>query len=275
MSSNIAYFDCPAGIAGDMCLGALVSAGVPLEYLIEIVHRLGIGHDVKLRSERVHRGGQEAIKVHVDLPGNGESDFGHGHHRHLPEIEKIIRAANLSPQTESWSLAVFQQLAIAEGLVHGIPPQQVHFHEVGALDAIADIVGTCAGLDWLDVKQVYCSALPVGGGFARCEHGLLPVPVPAVLKLWEMHNVPVFSNDIEKELVTPTGAAIAVTLSQSFGKAPEMRLKKIGMGAGSHDLAIPNILRLWLGKVESSKGDKEKVEKVEKKGKEKPKKKTH
>ncbi len=263
MSANIAYFDCPAGIAGDMCLGALVSAGVPIEYLSEVLARLTIGHEVKLRAELVHRNGQQATKVHVDLPSETglETDFKHGHHRHLPEIEQMIRQANLSPQIETRSLAIFRQLAIAEGSVHGIPPEQVHFHEVGALDAIADIVCTCAGLDWLEVEQVYCSALPVGGGFALCEHGKLPVPVPAVLKLWEMHEVPVFSNGIEKELVTPTGAAIAVTLSKKFGAPPEIEIKKIGLGAGSHDLEIPNILRLWLGKKSKSEKRSKKKQK--------------
>lgn len=252
--ATIAYFDCPAGIAGDMCLGALVSAGVPLDYFNQILAQLSVDQDVKLWSERVQRQGQAAVKVHVEPRHPADSDNqqhdhdqGHHHHRHLPEIEQIVRSAKLPSQVEAWSLAVFQELAIAEGSVHGIPPEQVHFHEVGAFDAIVDIVGTCAGLDWLGVEQIFCSPLPVGGGFARCEHGKLPVPVPAVLKLWELHQVPIFSNGIKKELVTPTGAAIAVTLSQSFGDPPAMKLKKVGLGAGSQDLAIPNLIRLWVG----------------------------
>jgi hypothetical protein len=241
MSRKIAYFDCTVGIAGDMCLGALVSAGVPLDFFIEILKRLGIEHEVKLRSELVSRCGQEAVKVHVDIANHGH------HHRHLPEIEKIIKSAQLDSEVETHCLEVFQQLAIAEGKVHGIPPEKVHFHEVGALDAIADIVCTCAGLGWLGIEQVFCSAMPTGGGFVKCEHGQLPVPVPAVLKLWEMHNVPVFSNGIERELVTPTGAAIAVTLSGKFGAIPAMNIHKIGLGAGTRELEIPNIFRLWIG----------------------------
>jgi uncharacterized protein (TIGR00299 family) protein len=138
-------------------------------------------------------------------------------------------------------------LAIAESAVHGIPPEQVHFHEVGATDAIVDIVGTCIGLDWLDLDQLYCSSMPTGGGTIKAAHGQLSVPVPAVVKLWETREVPIYSNGIKKELVTPTGAAIAVTLAQHFGEPPAMKLTKIGLGAGSKDLAIPNILRLWIG----------------------------
>jgi pyridinium-3,5-bisthiocarboxylic acid mononucleotide nickel chelatase len=250
--SKIAYWDCPAGIAGDMCLGALVSAGVPLDYFIKILQQLGLDREVQLRSELVYRCGQEATKVHVEmLNHHGENSEHHAKkhsHRHLPEIEQMISAAKLPNQVEVWSLAVFRQLAIAEGKVHGIPPEQVHFHEVGAIDAITDIVCTCAGLEWLGVERIFCSALPTGGGFVNCEHGTLPVPVPATLKLWEMHQVPVFSNGIDKELVTPTGAALAVALSEKFGAAPKMKLKQVGLGAGNHDLIIPNIVRLWLGK---------------------------
>jgi pyridinium-3,5-bisthiocarboxylic acid mononucleotide nickel chelatase len=254
--SNIAYWDCPAGIAGDMCLGALVSAGVPLDYFTKILQQLGLDHEVKLRSELVYRCGQVATKVDVEMLNhheeNSENHSEHHaekhSHRHLPEIEQMIGAAKLPTQVELWSLAVFRQLAIAEGKVHGISPEQVHFHEVGAIDAITDIVCTCAGLEWLGVERIFCSALPIGGGFVNCEHGTLPVPVPATLKLWEMYQVPVFSNGIDKELVTPTGAAIAVTLSEKFGAPPKMKLKQVGLGAGNHDLSIPNIVRLWLGK---------------------------
>jgi len=258
---KLAYLECPTGIAGDMCLGALVDAGVPLEYLVEKLNLLGISTEYQLRAELVHRNGQQATKVHVELttsvrsPGDGvSSQHSHNHphpsgeaSRHLPEIEPLISAAGLPSRAEAWSLAVFRELAVAEGAVHGIAPEQVHFHEVGATDAIVDIVGTCLGLDWLGIDQLYCSPLPTGGGTVRAAHGRLPVPVPAVLKLWERHQVPVYSNGIERELVTPTGAAIAVTLARSFGLPPMMTLQKIGLGAGSHSLPIPNMLRLWIG----------------------------
>jgi hypothetical protein len=239
-----------------MCLGALVDAGVPLEYLIEKLKGLSIAGEYDLRAEPVHRHGQLATKVHVDLSQSDRHHHDeHTHHgRHLPEIERLITAGGLPPRAANWSLFVFRQLAEAEGAVHGIPPEQVHFHEVGATDAIVDIVGTCLGLDWLGIESdhkglplLYCSALPTGGGTIRAAHGVLPVPVPAVLKLWEMRGCPVYSNGIERELVTPTGAAIATTLSTDFGSPPAMTVQRIGLGAGSRELPIPNILRLWLG----------------------------
>jgi pyridinium-3,5-bisthiocarboxylic acid mononucleotide nickel chelatase len=291
--TKIAYLECQTGIAGDMCLGALVDAGVPVEYLNAQLDRLGISSEYKLWAEKIHHNGQIATKIHVDLTaiesskvehthdhehshdhkhehGHGhthththdhptptgtvakDSDYHHHHHydtpqRNLPEIEKLINAANLSARATRWSLDVFRQLAIAEGAVHGIDPSEVHFHEVGAVDAIVDIVGTCLGLDYLDIAKIYCSPLPTGGGTVRAAHGILPVPVPAVLKLFSSRQVPVYSNGIDRELVTPTGAAIVVTLAADFGAPPAMQLQQIGLGAGTIQLPIPNILRLWLG----------------------------
>ncbi|MCC5652857.1 nickel pincer cofactor biosynthesis protein LarC [Nostoc sp. XA013] len=256
--NKIAYLQCPTGISGDMCLGALVSSGVPVEYLIEKLNELGIEQEYKLRAEFVQRNGQQATKVHVDLVHNHHHhhDHEHNHHhtRHLPEIEQMILKAGLPSRAEAWSLAVFRQLAVAEGAVHGISPEKVHFHEVGAIDAIVDIVGTCLGLDWLGIESndegwplLYCSAFPTGGGTIRAAHGQMAVPVPAVLKLWEMRGCPVYSNGIDRELVTPTGAAIATTLARDFGSPPAIAIKQIGLGAGTINLPIPNILRLWLG----------------------------
>ena len=287
--NKIAYFDCPTGIAGDMCIGALVHAGVPLDYLIEKLNLLGISTEYQLRTELVHRNTQQATKFYVDLaadlslkPENPATDFtldpsetesptfeGHHHHhhgeehshshgeadaeishthrRHLPEIEQTIVSANLPGRVEAWSLTVFRKLAEAEGAVHGIPPNEVHFHEVGATDAIVDIVGTCLGLDWLDIQEFYFSAMPTGGGTVKAAHGKLAVPTPAVMRLWETHRVPVYSNGIDRELCTPTGTAIACTLAAGFGPPPPMQIQAIGLGAGSRNLAIPNILRLWIG----------------------------
>ncbi|WP_448561195.1 nickel pincer cofactor biosynthesis protein LarC [Trichothermofontia sp.] len=291
----IAYFDCPTGIAGDMCLGALVSAGVPLTYLADRLRSLGIDDEYTLTAQLVYPQGQQATQVQVtltprpaSLPTGASRAVGaasvHSHNRlphthpgdpdempattsvpaptapytavrHLPEIEALIQRADLPPRVEQWSLAIFQRLAIAEGSVHGIPPEQVHFHEVGATDAIVDIVGTCLGLDWLGIDSdvdgwplLYCSALPTGGGTVRAAHGRLPVPVPAVLKLWEMRQVPIYGNGIERELVTPTGAAIVTTLARQFGPPPAMHLEKVGVGAGTIALPMPNVLRLWVGK---------------------------
>lgn len=316
--TKLAYLECPTGLAGDMCLGALVHAGVPLEYLIEKLSLLEITDEYQLWAELVHRNGQQATKVHVDLavasasehdphpiavhppdPSKSLHVHSHPHHsepahhphvhshepehehnhphdkpddrhnyaqhshdhaqnnRHLPEIEKLITSAKLPARVEAWSLAIFRRLAEAEGAVHGISPDQVHFHEVGATDAIVDIVGTCLGLDWLEIDKLYCSPIPVGGGTVRAAHGLLPIPAPAVLKLLEMRQVPIYSNGINRELVTPTGAAIVTTLSTQFGPPPSMTLHRVGLGAGSRDLVIPNILRLWIGIGEQGIGSRD------------------
>ena len=318
--TKIAYLDCPTGIAGDMCLGALVHAGVPLDYLIEQLARLGIAKEYHLWAERVQRNGQQATKVHVALSmdstvrqgtddrtltqkeqhvrhlihsateqsATAETDAIHAHPhthryshdsqshdsqshdshtsiaseshdhglvRHLPEVERLILAAGLPVQAEAWSLAVFRKLAAAEGAIHGVPPEHVHFHEVGATDAIVDIVGTCLGLDWLGIERLYCSPLPVGGGTIRAAHGRLPVPAPAVLRLFELRQVPIYSNGIDRELVTPTGAAIATMLAVQFGGPPTMTLHRVGLGAGSISLPLPNILRLWIGEAGDVEGN--------------------
>lgn len=282
--AKLAYLDCQTGIAGDMCLGALISAGVPLEYLTQNLKKLGIDQEYCARVESVHHNGQLATKVHIDLINKSDASHNpdsshehdhshdhkhnhsstnippsqhhtHHHHqalshtetRHLPEIERLITAAKLPSRVQQWSLAVFRKLAEAEAAVHGIPPEKVHFHEVGATDAIVDIVGSCLGLDWLEIDQLFCSALPTGGGTVWAAHGRLPVPAPAVLKLWESRQVPVYSNGILRELVTPTGAALVVTLATRFGPPPAMTIAKVGLGAGSLQLPIPNILRLWIG----------------------------
>lgn len=228
-----------------MCLGALVDAGVPIDYLISQLQQLSLPEEYQLSAHSLSHNGQVATKVEVHVAATTLP------HRHLPDIETFIQNANLPSRVEQWSLAVFQQLAIAEGKVHGRDANAVHFHEVGATDAIVDIVGTCLGLDWLGVEQIYCSALPTGGGTVKGSHGRLPVPVPAVVQLWESRSVPVYSNGIEKELVTPTGAALAVTLSQEFGKFPAMTVKQVGLGAGNASLSLPNILRLWVGETQT------------------------
>lgn len=173
--SRVAYLQCPTGISGDMCLGAVISLGVPVEYLVDKLNGLGIAQEYKLWAELVLRHGQQATQAHVDLLDahhHHHEEHNHIHGRHLPEIEKMILQAELPARVEAWSLEIFRQLAIAEGAVHGIAPSKVHFHEVGAVDAIVDIVGTCLGLDWLGIASnqqglplLYCSPLPTGGGW--------------------------------------------------------------------------------------------------------------
>lgn len=239
---KIAYLQCPTGIAGDMCLGALVDLGLPLEYLTMHLKSLLNTDEYHLSVEKIEHQGQLATKVNVELPQEKSTPA-----RHLETIKALIQQGNLPPQVEKWSLDVFQRLAVAEGLVHGVPPEKVHFHEVGATDAIIDIVGTCLGLDWLGIEHLYCSPLPVGGGNVKAAHGILPIPAPAVIKLWESRQIPIYSNGIAQELVTPTGAAIVVTLAEAFGEIPAMNVTKVGLGAGTKSLPLPNILRLWLG----------------------------
>jgi uncharacterized protein (TIGR00299 family) protein len=232
-----------------MCLGALIDAGVPLAYLQEQLAGLGLPEAFDLQVAPTQRQGQRALKVTVQL-GSGPEAAGHHHgapHRHLPDIQRLITAANLPDRARAWSLSVFQGLAAAEAAVHGIAVEQVHFHEVGATDAIVDIVGTCLGLDYLNIDQIYCSALPTGEGRVKAAHGWLPLPAPAVLKLMEQRAMPLYSNGCQGELVTPTGAAIVAALAQGFGPPPAMVLQRVGLGAGGKDLPLPNILRLWIG----------------------------
>lgn len=250
---KIGYLECTTGIAGDMFLGALIDAGVPLDYLQSHLTRLGINEEYQLATETVQHQGQVATKAKVILSRPSH------HHRHLGDIQTLITQAQLLPQAETWSLQVFTTLAQAEAEVHGVTPEAVHFHEVGAVDAIIDIVGTCLGLDWLGITQLFCSPLPTGGGTVKAAHGELPVPVPAVLKLWERYHVPVYHNGINKELVTPTGAALSCTLASSFGAPPQMRLQRVGLGAGTRRLSLPNILRLWVGEGQESEETPEMV----------------
>jgi pyridinium-3,5-bisthiocarboxylic acid mononucleotide nickel chelatase len=197
---RIAYFDCPTGIAGNMCLGALIDVGVPLQHIQDSLAQLCLTDEYQIVVETVHRQGQRGTYVQVKVYTH-EHSHGHSHgyshgpshpapHRRLPDIEALILQTQLPERVKTWSLEIFRTLAIAEGFVHGISPEQVHFHEVGATDAIVDIVGTCIGLDWLEVDQIFCSALPTGGGTVKAAHGLLPVPVPAVLQLVAIRQVP-------------------------------------------------------------------------------------
>lgn len=249
---TLAFLDCPTGISGDMCLGAVVSAGVPLAYLQTQIALLKLPETVDLRASTVRKNGIAATKVEVGLPHETEADTHHPPARHLHDIEALITAAPLPERAIAWSLAIFRRLAQAEGAIHGIDPQTVHFHEVGATDAIVDIVGTCLGLDWLGIGELHCAPLPTGRGTVRAAHGRLPVPAPAVLKLMEMAQVPVYNAGLAGELVTPTGAAIATELATHFGEPPAMQLQKVGLGAGNKDLPVPNILRLWLGQTTPS-----------------------
>lgn len=235
----IAYFDCYSGISGDMTLGALVDAGADPEALRAQVAGLGLaGYD--LRFEKVERQGITGTKAVVALDEGVAQP-----HRHLSDILAILDASSLPPVVRERASNVFKTLAEAEARVHGVAVEQVHFHEVGALDAIVDVVGSVAGLELLGVRQVYASSLPTGKGMVRTSHGPLPVPAPATMEILARVAAPLRAVDVEAELVTPTGAAILATLA-TF-RQPDMQLKSVGYGFGTRQLPWANALRLWLG----------------------------
>ncbi len=233
-----AYFDCFSGISGDMVLGALVDAGADLRVIETELRRLGL-EGWQISAEKVRRGALFATHVKVD------TQEGH-HHRGLSIILKRIEDASLAPRAAERARKIFTRLAEAEAQVHQVPIEQVHFHEVGAVDSIVDIVGAAVGFEMLGIDEFACSAMDVGAGQAKTAHGLLPVPAPATAEL--LRGAPTYSNGIQRELVTPTGAAIATTLAARYGEIPRMTLRAIGYGAGSADNAEkPNVLRLLIG----------------------------
>ncbi|HLJ40495.1 MAG TPA: nickel pincer cofactor biosynthesis protein LarC [Candidatus Acidoferrales bacterium] len=235
---KLAYFDCFSGISGDMVLGALVDAGVDLRELESELRKLNL-EGWNISAAKVQRKAILATKVNV------ETKESH-HHRHLSPILKMIDQAALAPRAAQRAREIFQRLGEAEAKVHNISIEKVHFHEVGAVDSIIDIVGSAIGFELLGIDTFACSIMDVGGGRVQTEHGLLPVPAPATVEL--LRDAPTFSSGIEKELVTPTGAAIATTLSTQYAAMPAMTLKAIGYGAGSADLPQqPNVLRIMIG----------------------------
>ncbi|MFZ2444935.1 MAG: nickel pincer cofactor biosynthesis protein LarC [Syntrophobacteraceae bacterium] len=235
---NIAYLDCFSGISGDMALGALVDIGVPVEALVSELRKLPL-EKWSLGASRERRGAIEGVRVVISA--------GDQPHRHLSDIEDILGQSGLDAGVMAKSIVIFERIARAEGRVHGIDPSEVHFHEVGAVDSILDIVGTIFCLRYLNIEKVYASPVPVGGGFVKTAHGSLPLPAPATAEL--LTGVPIYGTSIERELVTPTGAAILAALAESFGPAPSMTLLATGYGAGAHPADNPpNLLRILYGK---------------------------
>ena len=238
---RIAYLDCFSGISGDMLLGALIDAGVDADALSAELSKLGV-EGWSLRAERVKRGGIAATKAHVDLAEQAQP------HRRLPDILSLIETSTLHPADRQGAASVFRRLAAAEGRVHGVPADEIEFHEVGALDAIVDVVGGVIGLRLLGVEALYCSPLPAGGGTVRSAHGEIPVPAPATIELIAQAGAPVAGSagDRPMEMVTPTGAALVTTLARF--ERPPMRVERVAYGAGGRDpQGWPNALRLWLG----------------------------
>ena len=247
---KVCYLDCFSGIAGDMMLGALVDAGLEIAELREEIGRLGIS-GLSVRAESVKRGGLVATKVYVEAQ--------HDHsHRALSTIERIIGDSTLDSRVKQDSLRVFRRLGEVEAAAHGIPVERVHFHEIGAWDSIADIVGACAGLRALGIEQVSCSPINVGSGTVRVAHGTMPVPAPATARLLE--GVPTYSDGPRAELTTPTGAALAVCLSTEFGPPPAMIIAGSGYGAGAGDFpGQANLLRVMIGMAEQADSPTEQV----------------
>lgn len=243
-TGNAIYLDCFAGISGNMLLGALIDAGVPEELLRAELAKLPV-HGYQLHISRVDKGGITAVYLDVKV------DEAVHEHRNLADILAIIEQAPLKAAVKATSKAIFTRLAQAEAKVHGVPVDEIHFHEVGAVDSIVDIVGAAWALDYLGITRIYAAKLHVGSGFVQCCHGRIPVPAPATAEL--LHGIPYEAGEIAKELVTPTGAAILATLGNGFGSKPAGFVsRKIGYGAGTWELAIPNVLRLYYGEISES-----------------------
>ena len=247
------YLDCFAGISGNMFLGAMLQAGVPVAYLEKELQKLSMADEFQLSVQETQRNGIHALYVEVKLPHHGEHHHEHAHgeehhhvHRSMKDIRALIEKSALSVAVKQQALAIFEAIAKAEGKVHGKPAEEVAFHEVGAVDSIVDIVGAAVCLDYLEIEKIFVSRLTVGSGFVKCAHGLLPVPAPAVAELltgWQTER-----GKEEKELVTPTGAGLVNAMGVYSESLPSGFVTEcIGYGAGSHALSIPNVLRVYLG----------------------------
>lgn len=239
---NIAYFDCFSGVSGDMALGALIDLGVPIEALTAEMKQIAL-KDWSIETRRERCGAIEGVRVVISA---GEQPY-----RSFSDIQDLFNQSGLDPGVRGKILAIFQRIADAEGRVHGVPSQNVHFHEVGAVDSILDIAGVVFCLDYLKIEKIYASPVPLGRGFVKTQHGTIPLPSPATSIL--LSGVPVYGLPVERELVTPTGAAILATLAQSFGPIPPMTLISTGFGIGANPASDPpNLLRVWLGQEKSA-----------------------
>ena len=249
MSNSYLYFDCINGVSGDMILAALTDAGADIAAQLEEGLNLP---GYRIHSRQVKRGGLRARKIDVELLEQ------HPLPRGLKDITAIIDSATLSERVKQRSLAAFGLLAEAEAKVHGVAPDDVHFHEVGAVDAIVDVVGSMAGLEQFGADRVYCSPIPVGRGSVQNAHGRLPVPAPATVEL--LRGVPILPGEADYELATPTGVAILRAVVEDFGRMPAMTLDGVGIGAGREDDPHrPNILRILLGRAASDSGESDAV----------------
>ncbi len=258
------YLDCFSGISGNMLLGAFLQAGVPQTHLEKELRKLSLEDEYRIRVTQADRNGIRAVHVEVELTGRhmismtehaahqekGQHSEGNGHHHHahrtMASIRDLLERSSLEDGVKQRSIAIFEALAEAEGKVHGKPKDEVTFHEVGAVDSIVDIVGTAICLDYLGVERIFVSRVNTGSGFVKCAHGLMPVPAPATAEL--LKGIPCYHEGAEKELATPTGAAVVKTLALYEKDLPEdFAVESIAYGAGTRELEIPNVLRLYLG----------------------------
>lgn len=257
---KVLYFDCFAGISGDMTLGALLDLGIDHEKFMSELSKLNVdGFDVEI--SKIKKNGIEGTDVNVKLKAHHhdhhhEHDHSqqghhahHAEHRNLYDVEKIIDESQLDEKVKKLSKEMFMKVACAEAKIHGTTLENIHFHEVGALDSIVDIIGVAICINLLNVEKIVSSPLHTGTGFVKCQHGLIPIPAPATLEIMREASVPFYSTGIRNELVTPTGAAIIAALAEEFGSMPEMIVEKVGYGAGKRDMEIPNLLRVSVGRV--------------------------
>ncbi len=242
---KVLYLDCFAGIAGDMLLGSLLDVGADLEAVKKGISSLEI-EDYTIETGKSSSHGIAATYVHIASTGDQP-------HRHLQDILDLIDKGELNDSVKEKARSVFRRLAEAEAKVHGTTPEHVHFHEVGAIDSICDIVGSIIALESLNVARIICSPLPITSGTVQCEHGLIPVPAPATLEL--IVGIPTRKLDIEGELVTPTGAVMAATLAHSFSSFPAMTVQRVGYGMGTRDYGFPNVIRAIIGETKEPSGD--------------------
>ena len=236
---RVAHFDCFSGISGDMTLGALIDAGVDADAVRAAVDSLGL--PITLEIAKIRKGGFAATEVRVEAPKEDT-------HRFLPDVEAILARGRLTERQRGLALRIFRRLAEAEAAVHGMPLEKVHFHEVGALDSIADIAGAAVGLDLLGVERFTSRSVPTGHGMVQCAHGLMPIPAPGTAEL--LKGAPLALSSLKAELTTPTGAAILMTVVSEWVEQPVMTVERIGHGAGRRELVEqPNLLRLFVGTV--------------------------
>ncbi len=257
--SRIAYFDCFSGISGDMIIGALLDAGLPFDDLKNELAKLNLT-DYELKCEKVVKNHISGSKFDVVLPPAQEGKKA-APYRHLKNLNDIIDRSSLDEKLKFDAKRIFHKIAEAEAKVHNQPIEKVHFHEIGALDTIIDVVGALIALKLLSIGKVYCSKLNVGSGFVTFSHGTFPVPAPATAEI--LKGVPVYAGDINGELVTPTGAAIISTIAEKFGPLPVLITEHVGYGAGSRDLPQPNLLRVFIGRTEEPSPNLDQVAVIE------------